>query len=799
MKNINILADKLDFTQNKEDYVNEVKSLIATLLNYWYLFLIGIVLCMGITFFIIRLHPPQFKIYSKIIVEDDKNSAAKTLTNGMNSDLSSLFDIKSNAYNEVKVLESKSLLKRVISKLKLNVHVFEKNRLGTTELFNNLPFHFVTIINPDSSRSATFNILVKDADKFEITNVKTLADTTAVFDKPLMWNGLNFVLKKVNTSPGKGYKVVLSSVKQSENELSSKFSAALDDKQSTVIDLQLSYGDPARGERILETFMQLYLQNNLADKIRIADSTMKFIDNRLTVVGLELNRVEKSLQEFKINNKISDISAQSKVLVESAEDYQKKLNDNEVQLAIANDLKKYVIDGNNTKVVPSSLITKDMSFGTAINAYNEMLLRREALQLNLVDESAPVKNLDQQISMARQALLASLENYRNSLQVSESALKKQNSTLNNTIANTPVKQRVYLDYTRQQTLKQDLYLFLLQKREETAISQTATLSNCHILDNAEGDESPFAPNKSLLYSIGLFAGIVLPAAGLGIKGVLSNRINTKSDINSHTDIPLLGEISKNRKGNKLLKEIDPRSLIAEEIRAIRTNLKYVTDNGKSNVILFTSSMSGEGKSFLSLNLGHTIALSGKKVVLLELDLRKPKLLSYIDASSNYGFTDYMIADDKTNLKELIKPLEFNKNLFLISSGHMPPNPAELLMSEKLKFLIADLRKTFDYVLIDSPPVGQVSDALIIEEYADITCYVIRQNYTYKSQLGIANDLKKSGKVKQLYLIVNDIEVKKNSITGYGYSRGYGSYSYIKEENTNNKLRGVFKKLMSNLT
>ena len=393
------------------------------------------------------------------------------------------------------------------------------------------------------------------------------------FGQPLKLDLYAFTLNKSDKfQPAGEYKITVKSLKQTENDLAAKFAASLDDKQATVIDLVLSYDNPKRGEQVLQRFMHLYLANNLANKIRIADSTMKFIDNRLVVVGSELNKVEKNLEQYKVSNKISDINAQSKALVEGADDYQKKLNDNDVQLAVVNDLYKYVNDGNNPQVVPSSLITKDMAFGTAINAYNEMLLRKEQLKLNLLETSPIIKNLDQQIEMARLALMTSLKNYRHSLQVSQAAVKEQNSEIDNKIASAPVKERIYLDYSRQQSLKQDLYLYLLQKREETAISQTATISNCRILDNAESEEDAFAPKRSLIYTIALIAGLFIPATGLSLKEILNTRISTKSDIEKHTNVALLGEISRNVNSKKTLIYNDVRSIISEEIRALRASL-----------------------------------------------------------------------------------------------------------------------------------------------------------------------------------------------------------------------------------
>jgi tyrosine-protein kinase Etk/Wzc len=794
MNNTDILAEKLDFTYKQEVQQGDLMGLVGICLNYWYVFLIGVISCLIFGFCYIQYLPTQWNVTGKIIVEDDKGATSKSLTNGVNADLASLFDIKSNADNEVKVLKSRGILKQVVSNLNLNIHLFDNNGLQKFELFHDAPFTVQAVYNSNQVTLSKYSVEVVDNNNFRLVDDKQNVDVAGKFGKPLQLDQYTLILNKTSKFVSSGsYVLKVQPLKQAEADLAENFNVGLDDKQSTVIDLQLSAANPQWGERVLQTLMKDYLQNNLSNKIRIADSTMKFIDTRLVVVGAELNKVEKNLEQYKVKNKISDINAQSKALVEGADQSQTKLNDNEVQLAIVNDLYKYVSSGNNSQVVPSSLITKDMAFGTAINSFNDMLLRKEQLKLTLTENSSYIQNLDQQLALARKALLTSLNNYRKSLQVSHSAFKRQNATIDDQISSAPVKERVYLDYARQQSLKQDLYLFLLQKREETAISQTATISSCRILDDAESDEKPFAPKKSLIYTLSLFAGLFIPAAGLSIKEMMNIKINTKSDIEKHTNVPLLGEISRNLNKSKNLVYNDSRSVISEEIRALRTNLKYVTEKGKSNVILFTSSMSGEGKSFISLNLGNSIALSGKKVVLLELDLRKPRLLKNMGVENDYGFTNYVISKGEGGVDNLIKPSTFNENFSFISSGPIPPNPAELLMNDHLKILIDDLRTRFDYVIIDSAPVGLVSDALIIEEFADIMCYVVRQNYTHKSQLGIVNDLYKTKKAKRLYLVVNDIEIKKNGITGYGY--GYGNYGYnMIEEEDDNKLSGLFKKL-----
>jgi len=394
--------------------------------------------------------------------------------------------------------------------------------------------------------------------------------------------------------------------------------------------------------------------------------------------------------------------------------------------------------------------------------------------LSYTNDNPVMKNLESQVENARVNLLLNINTYKKSLQVGKQELQKQNSGFTGQLKQLPGKERNYLDFARQQNLKQELYLFLLQKREETAISRNSTISSSRIIDMAKSDFTPYKPKKSIIYLIGLIIGVILPSVYLLVKELLNVRIGAKSDITSATLAPILGEIGHNNDKQSLVAGTNSRSVISEQFRSLRTNLQFVLDSSKPSTILFTSSMSGEGKSFLSLNLGSALALTGKKVVFMEMDLRKPKLSESVGLTIENGFTNYAISEDaQYNYKKLLKPLSFNSNCYLISSGPIPPNPAELLDNGKLEKLVAYLKTEFDYIIIDCAPVGLVTDALMIGKSADLTLYVTRQSYTYKVQLDIVNDLIISKKLKNLYLIVNDIKAEKAGYSSYGQAYGYG--------------------------
>ncbi len=780
----NSLKDQTKFTGTEEAKGIGLKAMITGVLRYWYLFLISLILCLLLAAIYAYHVPAIWKTTGKILLEDEKNTTAKALNSGMNEDLGSLLSVKSNSDNEVDILKSRSLVNRVVSLLNLNVRIYSVEGFKSVEVYEEAPFQVSVHYKKGFFKPQIYQITISDSKHIRVVNAKEGINQLIAFDHILNLKQYDLTFHKaIAFKPQGEYKVIVETIASATKTLSSSYSAALSSKEATTINLILNYTNPQKGEVILNKLMEVYLQNSVENKMKIADSTMKFINNRLAIVGSELGNVEKQLEQYKEHNNIADISTQSKALVEGASEFYNKLNEIDVQLAVINDLNNYLSKPGNHNVVPSSLTTKDPAFGAAINSYNQLLLERDKQKLSYSEANPVVRNLDQQIERGRQNLIHSVESYQQGLQISKTELNKQNTAFSGKIRQVPAKERIFLDYSRQQSLKQELYLFLLKKREETAISKTSTISSSRIVDPAESDEVPFAPKKPVIYLIGLIAGLSLPAAYLWLKKVLNTKVNNKAAIEKITSVPIVGEIGHNTMKEFLVVDgKGQQSLISEQFRNFRTNLQYILDTKKSNVILFTSSMSGEGKSFLSYNLGNALAMTGKKVVLMELDLRKPKLSENIGLNKDNGFTNYAISNT-ISINSILKPVPDHENLFLISSGSVPPNPAELLATEKLEKLIVELKNSFDYVIILGPPVGIVYDALLIEKYADITFYTVRQNYTHKSQLDIMNDLYKTEKIRHLYIVINDIENRKEDYTDF---RSYISYNY-KENNRKNGL------------
>lgn len=769
--NSSLLSDNSNANVDTIDF----KKIFSKLIQNWYLFVISVFLCLLLAVIYAYLAMPSWHVSSKVLVKDEKSGTQSALSGSFGGDAGSLFSAKSSADNEIQILKSRTLMQNTVSSMQLNVKTYLKDGFKRKEIYLESPFYISIAYKADTISPKTYNIEILNSKEYIINNGDSFKQK-AVFGKPVQLGQYSMLLRfKPEINYSKEYEITVQSPDITTYEFSKNLSVVLSDKQATTMDLSIDYGNPAKGEAILNKLMKLYLLSNLENEKEIADSTMAFIDSRIQLVLRELTSIEKQFEQFKTQNNIANIGEQSKALVSSKSEYYDKLAQQETQLSIIKDLERYLNNPKNKNVIPTSLVNpSDQSFSAAITSYNELLLSRDRATLSYTEGNPVLLNIDKQLDNSRLNLLQSVETYKNSLLVGKGQLVKQNSEFTGQLKQLPGKERNYLDFSRQQNLKQELYLFLLQKREETAISRNSTISSSRIVDMAKSDFSPFKPKKSFIYLFGVILGLVIPSLYLFIKELLNVRIDTKEDIEKVTSVSILGEIGHNSDKQSLVTGTNSRSVISEQFRALRTNLQFVVDSSKSNVILFTSSMSGEGKSFLSLNIGSALALTNKRVVFMEMDLRKPKLSESVGLNIDNGYTNYAISEDPNfDYKKLLKPLSFNKGCYLISSGPIPPNPAELLSSDKLERLLNELKKDFDYIIIDCAPIGLVTDALIIERFTDLTFYVTRQGFTYKSQLNIINDLIRNKKMKNLYLIVNDIKGKKGSYSTYAQAYGYG--------------------------
>ncbi len=763
----------IEDVQKKDN--KELLQFLYKILGNWYWFVIGGMLGLILASLYLKYQTPVYQIDAKLLINDDSKGGGGGKSDLL--DLNNLIGVKSSVDDQAEVLKTRFLMEEVVKDLKANISYYHKGRVRDYEIYNS-PFILNTLNVRDSIAPISFTVKPLGNNKLELSN----DDFTRIigFNEPFILENVGKV--QLDKNPGIPmvntiYKCVITSVDSKVAAFMGSLKVAVTNKQVSTIDLSFGYPIPRKGEDILNTLIRKYAEETLNDKNRIADSTIAFIENRLLYVGQELGGIEGNIQTFKQNSKIADITEQSKLLIESSGEYLNELVKTETQLSIVNSLESYLKDeSKNKRVLPSAVLESDQVVGSLIERYNTLLMERDRQSLSSTDSNPYIQNLDQQIANLRKDMLSNLINTRNTLIITRNKLLQRTGQVEGQIRQVPAKERTYLDLARQQQIKQELYIFLLQKKEETAISKTSNISNSKVIDPPKSQAGPISPNRMKTLMIGLILGLGFPFAIIYLKGLLNNKVLSKEDIS--TKVPVIAEISNSTTEGTIVVSHDSRSPIAEQFRALRTNLSFFLNDNEKTVLL-TSSMSGEGKSFVALNLATVLAISGKKVVVMEMDLRKPNLSNKLNINNTFGFTNYIISKEIPS-DEIIIPSGIHENLFIISSGPIPPNPAEVILNEKTAILMAQLNEKFDYIIIDAPPIGLVTDAQLLSKYADLTLYLVRQGYTYKNQLNIPDDIFKNKKMKKIALLVNDIKQGRGHY-GYGYGYGYGSGYYVDDK------------------
>ena len=771
-------SDKDVVTINLLGFFNSLKS-------RWHWFIFSILFFSLAGYFYNLYTPPIFEITSRLLVKDDKGGGGNVPSTAL-MNLGGLLQGRSSVDNESEVLKTRFLMEQVVRQMQLNIIYAYKPNFAAREIYNP-PFNLQIVKGVDTIAPTNIEITNIPPNKIQVKtrNFTKVVDWNQQFNLPGVGD---LLLTRTGVLSNAKYIVTVTSLDQRVSELMKQLTVGLTNKQVTIIDLKLAYPLQKKGEDILNTLISKYTQAGLGDKNSIADSTYKFIQERLSIISTELGDVENSVEEFKQRNKLSDMSEQGKLLVKNSGEYASELAKSETQVSILNDMENYLRDASKDKrVLPSALLPQDMVFSNLMNEYNALLVERDKLMLSVTEGSPFVQNLDNQIAGLKRSILSNIQSTKNAFVSSRDKARKQLQQAEGLIGGVPLIEKNYLKLARNQQIKQELYIFLMQKAEETAISKTSNIAAAKVIDPPKAEVLPLSPKKGFVYLTSLVLGFIFPLFSILILSWFRTSISSKEDITNRTNVNVIGEISHNNSNDNLIVANQGRSAISEQFRALRTNLAFYLRNKFENVILLTSSMSGEGKSFTAINLANILALSGKKVLLMELDLRKPGLSAKLDIDNSVGFSNYTI-DSNLQVNDIIKPLIINPNMFIISSGPLPPNPAETLMFSGMNELMENLKEKFDYIIMDAPPIGVIADAQLLAPYADVTLYLIRHKVTQKRQISILEDLYKTGKMKNLGVVINDIKDKE-----YGYGYGYGNYGQEFDESFLSKLKNKFKR------
>ncbi len=780
----------------KEDFSENFnfKEIIYPYLFKWKWYLVT--LFFGIIFGLLYLRytTPTYNVSASILIkDDDKNDLVSQMS--AISELSGGGSMQNKIENEIEILESRKLLSLVVKDLKLNVGYIDNNGPISKEQFKN-PWIKINFLKGDSSiykLDGSYEITFVSNSTFEINDLETEDSKIVNFGKsfhlPL---GDAVITPNCKQIPiGKKLILEISKFDAVVDYLQSNVVVEENNKESSVLLISMDIENIDKGEAIINNIIKQHNKDAIQDKNEVSKNTLNFINERIDFITNELSNVDQNVSNFKSNNKIFDLTTNASLFFENESENEKLIIENSTQLKMAEYIFDYISKKKNGELIPSNIGINNPSIEKMIETVNTLQLERNKLIIGSSDKNPVIVNLDAQLESLKRNLKESLSNQRNSLKIRNKSLENQDINLKNKLVSAPVQEKNFKEIMRQQQIKENLYLFLLQKREETSMALAVTVSNSKTIDDAYSNGSIIKPKKKMVFTIVLLLTLAITTLIIYIRNTLDTKIHNKFDV-SDLGIPYIGDIPISDVENKLVVGKTERSSVAEAFRLLRTNINFLIPSKKDTCksIFITSTISHEGKSFIALNLASTLGLSGKKVALIGMDLRAPKIMQYLDINATKGVTSFII-DENITLDDISINLKEIENVTIIPSGPIPPNPAELLMTDRLNTLFEIVKEKFDYIVVDTAPVGMVADTLLLNDYADIFIYVSRADYLDKRLLNIPTSLYNEGKLKNMAILLNCSDHTKNY--GYGYGYGYGSGI---NDSLHNKITPWYKKIFT---
>lgn len=742
-------------------------------LRYWYLYVFFIGSGLASAWLRIRYATPVYQQRSTLLIKDEYTKSSAVNEEAIFRDLG-LIQGGPRLLNETQILKSRPIMTEVVRKLGLDVEYYVKGRVRVSEVYPVGALKAALYEVSENGYNVPFEITVLDARRFRLRRGETVSEHAFGEILDLPEGKFIFTLATDNLSI-KEFRVVFRRAEDAAAGYVGSLSINLTNNYSSVLEMTFKSPIPKKGVDILNTLVEVYNQATIEDKNRVGRNTIQFIDDRLKYLTRELADVESDLEQFKKTNEIpTEFSASVEDLLNQLSGTDQELARLEVQKSILEGLEAYLKDQLTlNEPAPVNLLPANPQVSGLVDRYNDLLLERSRLAVAVTPENPSLKNLNAQVDVFRQSILTTLRNIRQETDLIINKIRGQSQRFQSRIGAFPAKERGLIEIKRQQSIKESLFLYLLQKREETALSLAVAVPNSRVVDPALNSGIPISPNKRSVYLLSLLIGLLIPSGWIYFRHLLTNTVQSESDISTQAAVPLLGTIAYKKVDDPVVVQANSRSAMAEMFRLLRTNLQFLNAGKGNQAVLITSSSSGEGKSFVTLNLGITLALADKKTVILELDLRKPKLIRYLTKlPAENGITHYLIGQLEAG--QIVQQSNLHPNLYYVASGPIPPNPAELLLSDRLKTLLEQLRRDFDYILLDTPPVGMVADALLLGEQADCSLYVVRHGHTQKSTLSLIHELYTQKKLPRLAVVYNG--VKSKGRYGYGYGKGYG-YGY----------------------
>ncbi|QUT75396.1 Chain length determinant protein [Bacteroides salyersiae] len=770
------------------DNSNELKRILSDYLSYWKWFILSVVLCVVGGRIYLHYATPVYRVSTTIMINDERQ-------NGNNEAMMALTDIgylssTKNIGSEMELLRSRTIVEQVVKEMKLYITYQVEDNFAMRDLYVSSPVCVEMKETDLENLSYGFNFnVVQESDKvLQISGIIAGQDITqritrlpTIIETPL---GELTVSLRPNVRPLYGQNIMVTVVPPLRTAInySTGLGLAVSELSNSIITVSKNSTLPQRDKVFLDKLIDAYNRDANEDKKSVATRTAEFINDRIAIINEELGSTEEKLENFKRQSGLMNMS-DAQVYVQGSSEYEKKRSEVGTQLSLMEYLKDYVNSpAHQDDVIPANIGVTDVTLSALINKYNESVLQRNRLLRSSPATNPVIVRLNNNLTAMRENITSTINSVYNGLMISKQDIDRQMRKYTSRVNSAPTQERTFTNISRQQELKSSLYLLLLKKREENSIALAATADKAKVIDSAVVS-GPISPNYSLIRSLSVAVGLLLPIVVITLINFFRYRIEGHADVEKLARVPILGDIPlerslKKSKTSLIVQEGEnANALMTEVFCGLRTNLQFLLGKANHNVILVTFTISGEGKTFVVTNLAVSLALLDKRVV-VGLDIRRPKLLecfgfSYEEIKGQKGITNYL-SDNSIDLHSLLISAKNNSNLYILPAGTIPPNPAELIARPALDTAIKLLAEEFDYVILDSAPVGLVSDALIASRLADITLYICRADYSHKSDFDLINDLKKKQKLPEMAIIVNGINMKKKK---YGYYYGYGQRDY----------------------
>jgi len=732
---------------------------------YWKWFALSLIICFGIAYAQLRYATPIYSVSAKVIISTD-NRATGEIDPSAFSDLG-LSGIRNSLETEIAVLTSRQLCSAVGDSLRLNITYFKEGRIKNTEIYKGTP---VTVSIPNVIRAGSFILGLDSANNLTISNAELGYSQPVKYGEEIAtpWGMATF-----NRNPF-GQETLPVTVNVTRG--SSPGISVLSNTGSSIIYVSAKSSVPEKAADIVNTIIELYNKKTVAEKNQIASNTIAYIRERERLLYDELDQAERDVEQFNLNRGAINLQSQRAFYLQNTNAFDMQIHDTDVQLELLRNTKQFLLDPKNEgELVPTNIGLTDGVVLGLLGSYNQMILDKRENTQSMKGTHTTLKEYNDRIIYLKNNVLNGIAQCEEMLNFRKTDLKNLETQFSGMSRDLTVKERESRELNRRQTIKESLYIYLSQKREEVGITTASATPNAKVIERAEAVYGvPISPVPSNKYSTALIAGLAIPLVIIYIISLLDNKIHGREDVIKTVKAPFLGEIPmlKNPAAFPVLKV---KSSIAEQFRTIVSNLDFVVGGKQRKIVQITSSTGSEGKSFFSRNLALSLATTGRKTLLVDLDMRKSVMVSELELKTKSGIALYL-SDPEVKLKDIVDT-SFHKNLTIMPVKVFPPNPAELLVSERMKHFFDEIGDNYEYIIIDTAPIGLVSDAYSINRFVDATIFLVRADYTFRRSLVEIQNLYRENRLKNLTCVLNATEIKKHGYGRYGYGYGYGKYGY----------------------